>query len=232
MRKKTVQTARRFLLLVILLACVAGLISIWQAARAGDGPAFLPQLLGPLFPLAGTRIGVVAGHSGHDSGAVCPDGLTEAAVNLKIAEAVVRQLKERGAMVDLLAEFDGRLRGYQADGFVSIHADSCQVNLSGYKVASLDPGVGGNPASEKLADCLWREYERITALPRHPNTVTYDMSRYHAFREIAATTPAAIIETGFLKADRELLTQRADRAAAGIVAGIECFHQETHRGAR
>jgi N-acetylmuramoyl-L-alanine amidase len=58
------------------------------------------------------------------------------------------------------------------------------------------------------------------------------MSRYHAFREIAATTPAAIIETGFLKADRELLTQRADRAAAGIVAGIECFHQETHRGAR
>ena len=49
------------------------------------------------------------------------------------------------------------------------------------------------------------------------------MSRYHAFREIAVETPAAIIETGFLKADREVLTQHPERSAAGIVAGIECF---------
>ena len=49
------------------------------------------------------------------------------------------------------------------------------------------------------------------------------MSRYHAFREIAIETPAAIIEMGFLKADRELLTKRPERAAAGIVAGIDCF---------
>jgi hypothetical protein len=47
------------------------------------------------------------------------------------------------------------------------------------------------------------------------------MSRYHAFREIAVDPPAAIIETGFLKADRGLSTQHPERSAAGIVARIE-----------
>ena len=33
-------------------------------------------------------VGIVAGHSGNDAGAVCPDGLTEAEINLDIAEQV------------------------------------------------------------------------------------------------------------------------------------------------
>lgn len=226
MRRKTIHTARRFLLGVILAAVAAGAVSAWQMAREGVGPATaraVPKLFGPLFPLAGQHIGIVAGHHGNDAGAVCPDGLTEAQVNLTIAQAVARELRSRGAAVDLLAEFDGRLPGYQAAAFVSIHADSCQVDLSGYKVAALYPAAGGGAAaSERLVACLWREYERATDLPRHPNTITYDMSRYHAFREIAATTPAAIIEVGFLKADRELLTAGVDRVAAGIVQGIVC----------
>jgi N-acetylmuramoyl-L-alanine amidase len=224
MRRKTVNTARRFLLLVILAAIVAGVVSAWQMAREGAGPTFLPKLFGPLFPLAGRQIGIVAGHHGNDAGAVCPDGLTEAQVNLTIAQVVVAELRARGATVDLLAEFDERLPGYRAAAFVSIHADSCQVDLSGYKVARLEIGeLASRLTSTRLADCLWQEYERATGLPRHPNTVTFDMTRYHAFREIAPTTPAAIIEVGFLKADRGLLTQQPERAAAGIVSGIECF---------
>jgi len=34
--------------------------------------------------IAGRHIGIVAGHDGNDSGAVCPDGLTEAEVNRDI----------------------------------------------------------------------------------------------------------------------------------------------------
>jgi len=34
---------------------------------------------------------------------------------------------------------------------------------------------------------------------------------------------AAIIETGFLNLDREMLTKKTDLVAAGIVNGIECF---------
>lgn len=218
MRRETIHLARRFLLVLILAAAAIGLASAW-----GLGPAVWPGLLRPVWPLAGQRIGVVAGHSGSDSGAVCADGLTEAQVNLAIAQAVVAGLQRRGAVADLLAEFDDRLSGYRAAAFVSIHADSCETALSGYKVAALDLAAGGDARSHQLAACLWREYERATGLPRHPDTITYDMSRYHAFREIAATTPAAIIETGFLKADRALLTQQPERAASGIVAGIVCF---------
>jgi N-acetylmuramoyl-L-alanine amidase len=220
MRREAVRWARRWLLAIILLALVAGGVSTWQAARSGEGPAFLLKLLDSLSPRAARHVGIVAGHSGSDSGAVCRDGLTEAHVNRAIAEAVVSSLRKRGMTVDLLAEFDSRLPGYRADVFVSIHADSCEVELSGYKVASLEDG---SKASAQLADCLWNEYGAVTGLSRHPDTVTYDMSRYHAFREIAAQTPAAIIETGFLNADRELLTQHPDRAAQGIVAGIQCF---------
>ena len=220
MRERAVHSARLFLILVIVLALGVAIVAAIQTPRAGEGSALLPQLLGSLLPRVEKRIGIVAGHSGSDSGAVCPDGLTEAQVNRTIAEAVVKELTQRGARVDLLDEFDNRLRAYRADAFVSIHADSCQVNLSGFKVASLE---GGSDASARLADCLWREYETATNLPRHPNTVSDDMNRYHAFREIAIETPAAIIETGFLKADRELLTKRPERAAAGIVAGIDCF---------
>ena len=244
MRTDTVLWARRILMVIIVLAIILGGAAAWGTARqsadldsflagfktdrsqdaSSNGPlAFLPRLVESLLASTRPHIGIVAGHSGHDSGAVCPDGLTEAEVNKTIAKAVVKTLEERGVRVDLLEEFDPRLQGYQADAFVSIHADSCQVTLTGFKVASLE---GGSEASVRLTECLWNEYEKATGLPRHPNTITYDMSRYHAFREIAASTPAAIIETGFLRADRELLTKGSDRVAAGIVAGIECFLAE------
>jgi N-acetylmuramoyl-L-alanine amidase len=49
------------------------------------------------------------------------------------------------------------------------------------------------------------------------------MREYHAFYEIDPTTVAAIIETGFLNLDREILTRRTELVAGGIVEGILCF---------
>ncbi|MCU0503969.1 MAG: N-acetylmuramoyl-L-alanine amidase [Anaerolineae bacterium] len=174
MRERIVHSARLFLILVIVLAFVVVIVAALQTPSPGGGSTALAQLLGSLLPRVEKRIGIVAGHSGSDSGAVCPDGLTEAQVNRTIAEAVVKELTQRGARVDLLDEFDNRLRAYRADAFVSIHADSCQVNLSGFKVASLE---GGSDASARLADCLWREYELATNLPRHPTPFARSPSR-------------------------------------------------------
>ena len=79
------------------------------------------------------RIGIIAGHSASDSGAMCPDGLQEVDVNLDIARRVVALLVQYGWTADLLEEFDVRLNGYQADALLSIHADSCNVpNKSGF----------------------------------------------------------------------------------------------------
>jgi N-acetylmuramoyl-L-alanine amidase len=176
------------------------------------------------------RIGIVAGHSGNDSGAVCYDGndnvtLTEADVNLKIAAIVQDQLTQKGFKVDLLREFDSRLNGYRALAIVSIHNDSCEyVNdeATGFKVAAALNTNDLNRAN-RLTACLVDRYQRVTEMTYHAGSITGDMREYHAFREIDPSTVAAIIETGFLNLDREILTKRTDLVAAGVVEGILCF---------
>jgi len=176
------------------------------------------------------RIGIVAGHLGNDSGAVCVNGngevtLTEEEVNLDIAALVETQLKEAGYTVDLLNEFDTRLNGYRALAIVSIHNDSCEyVNdqATGFKVAAALNTNDLNRA-HRLTACLVDRYQKITDLTFHAGSITGDMREYHAFREIDPSTVAAIIETGFLNLDREILTKETNRIAAGVVEGILCF---------
>src|SRR5512135_3874339 len=176
------------------------------------------------------RIGIVAGHSGNDSGAVCTDAngnvtLTEAEVNMSIATLVQKKLVDRGFQVDLLNEFDTRLNGYRAVAIVSIHNDSCQYindEATGFKVAAALDTRDGNRAGRLLA-CLVDRYQRDTGLRFHPGSITADMTGYHAFSEIDPNTVAAIIETGFMYLDREILTQHTDKVADGVVNGILCF---------
>jgi N-acetylmuramoyl-L-alanine amidase len=197
-------------------------LSLILTPRPVDGAplAVQPQL----------RIGIVAGHAGNDSGAVCVDGngdatLTEADVNLKIAAIVQQKLIEKGFQVDLLREFDSRLNGYRALAIVSIHNDSCEYinnEATGFKVAAALNTTDPNRAN-RLTACLVDRYYRSTGLTFHSGSITSDMREYHAFREIDPSTVSAIIETGFLNLDREMLTKQTDRVAAGVVDGILCF---------
>lgn len=171
-----------------------------------------------------TRVGIVAGHAGFDSGAVCPDGLTEASINLEVAQMVVARLAAQGILTDLLDEFDPRQHNYVASAIVSIHADSCiYPEATGFKVASLEGST--NPENQLLVDCLTQEYGRQTGLPFHANSITYDMTQYHVFDSIDPQTAGAIIEVGFMLADRDLLVNHAEDVAQGIVDGILCFLQ-------
>ena len=176
------------------------------------------------------RIGIVAGHYGNDSGAVCYDGngnvtLTEMDMNLKIAAIVQQRLTQEGFEVDLLKEFDTRLNGYRALAIVSIHNDSCEYindQATGFKVAAALNTNDVNRAN-RLTACLTDRYQTATEMTFHAGSITADMREYHAFREIDPSTVAAIIETGFLNLDREILTKKTDLVAAGIVNGILCF---------
>jgi len=181
------------------------------------------------------RIGIVAGHwwldesskQSLDVGAVCDEGtpsqLTEVEINKDVAERVVTELRRAGYQVDLLQEWDDRLPGYQADVLVSIHADSCMYpEATGFKAARVvDSHVP--EIEDRLVACLVEHYGRRTGLPFHEGSITHDMTEYHTFYEIDPNTPGAIIETGFMAADRWLLTQRADLVAQGIIDGILCF---------
>lgn len=186
-------------------------------------PTHTPQPIARPSPTATMpSVGVVAGHWQSDSGAVCPDGLQEVTINLDVAARVVAILQYEGYAAELLPEFSDRLAGYEADAFVSIHADSCLPDTSGFKVARV--AASAIPEEEdRLVTCLVQEYAGGTGLRFHKNSITFDMTGYHAFNEIDPQTPGAIIELGFMDEDRELLTEHSYEVAQAVARGIVCF---------
>jgi N-acetylmuramoyl-L-alanine amidase len=224
---------------VLIAVIVATLLTLWTPSNL-----FSDQLLARMLqsvqtqeltpePLAAAptsavvkpRIGIVSGHWGNDSGSVCPDGVTEEKVNLRIATLVQQYLVSEGYEVDLLQEFDEKLKAYQAMTLVSIHNDSCDYindSATGFKVAAAASTVYPEKAN-RLEQCLIDRYAATTGLPYHANTITTDMTSYHAFQEIDPNTTAAIIETGFLNLDRQILTEKPDLVARGVTSGILCF---------
>ncbi len=177
--------------------------------------------------ISAVRIGIVSGHwgNGGDPGAVCPDGTNEHDVNLAIASLVRQKLEARGYIVDLLQEFDSRLDSYHAAVLLSIHADTCDViddQATGFKVSTSTYSRDQNLAN-RLTACLDERYASVTGLHLHPGSVTVNMTDYHAFSAIDPATTAAIIETGFLNLDRDILVKHPDVVADGVVSGILCF---------
>lgn len=179
------------------------------------------------------RIGIIAGHSGPpagvdsgvDPGAVCPDGLTELEINEGVAREVVASLRRLEYEVDLLQEFDDRLNGYQADILLSIHTNDCQdygYGATGFNAASAFARQSTAGADELLLTCLIDHYGQTTGLPFHQG-ITEDMTNYHTFGEVSGDTPTAIIELGFMRSDREILTTNRPLLAQGIVNGILCY---------
>ena len=211
----------------ILPPSAASRIASALATQQQIGPDSTPIPPTPT-PSPAPRVGIVAGHKGNDSGAVCPDGLTEAAVNFEVASRVKLNLEAAGYQVDLLDEFDDRLVGYKALALASIHADSCDyINdiATGFKVASSVQSPAPDEAAA-LVGCLQDRYQVRTQMNFHASSITFDMTAYHAFREIDPGTPAAIIETGFLNLDRRILTEQPDLVAQGITDGILCYINE------
>jgi len=186
-----------------------------------DGGGLVPTIQKPV------RIGVVSGHwgNGNDPGAVCPDGTNEHDVNLAIASLVRQKLEAQGYTIDLLQEFDPRLEDYQAALLLSIHNDTCDVidtQATGFKVAASSYSRDNN-LTDRLSACLYDRYRSATGLPYRSGNITLNMTDYHAFRAISPSTPAAIIETGFLYLDRNVLVDHPDVVADGLVAGVLCF---------
>ena len=178
---------------------------------------FWPYLL-PVPP----RVGIVAGHWQHDSGATCADGLREVDITLPVAEAVAADLRLLGYDAVVLPEYGRQLAGFRGLALVSLHADSCLPELTGYKVAGRSVGPSA-AASARLAQTLAMSYEVATGLGFHHNTVTPAMTQYHAFYEIDPATPAAIIELGFMGGDRTLLTERRQVVVRGLSNGLVEF---------
>lgn len=171
------------------------------------------------------KVGIVVGHLGHDSGAVCANGLTELEINSNVATYLQQKLLDAGFEVELLDEFDARLKNYEAGLLLSIHSDSCDYindSATGFKVAAAF-SQKGDQSSSRLVQCLSDRYANITGLRYHYQSVTTDMTSYHAFDEISPYTTAGIIELGFMNLDQQILTTKPDLLAEGIAEGISCY---------
>jgi N-acetylmuramoyl-L-alanine amidase len=145
-------------------------------------------------------------------------------VTTAVANQVVAMLRGRGFTADLLEEFDPALEGYQAAAFISLHADSCEdFGYGGFKSSYPHLRSVIRDQDLRLDQCVQSSYGGLTGLDFLPNNITPDMTEYHAFQRISRTTPANILELGFLSFDRTLLQTGTEKMAQAIVNGLMCF---------
>lgn len=225
--RHTVLQRVQWIFIALALLAFAG-IGIIGARTAGyglpDANGLQPQ--GIVSAAWNKQLVLISGHAGNDSGATCEDKngnttLQEVDINAAVAEAAAERLRKAGATVTIMQEFDSRLEGLKADALLSIHADSC-IDASGYKAAFYtDTQI--RPVDQRLLACIDRIYSAQTGLAHSPNTVTHNMTEYHAFRVIDAQTPAAILETGFLGGDRDLLEHHPEIVGKGVADSLICF---------
>lgn len=151
------------------------------------------------------------------------NGITESDVNLPVAEQVKALLEAEGITVDLLPATVPV--AYKADAFISIHADgSTSTSSRGFKMAT---PWRASEASLLLLDSLVSEYAAGTDMPQD-SAITANMRGYYAFswrrhrNAIAPTTPAVIVEMGFLtnSTDRAFMLNQSDVIAQSIANGL------------
>jgi N-acetylmuramoyl-L-alanine amidase len=222
-------------LLNVLLAAIlsATLFTALPATGIGLGsPLFQSGQIsgvdsGETTPDVSYRVGLVVGHWGNDTGAICPEslgGYLEVDINYTVADLTRQYLQSEGVDVDLLKEFDDYLDGYLGNALISIHADTCEYIPdfgTGFKTAEAVDNKRPEQAARLMA-CIKNRYGTATGL-RYDHRITPDMTSYHAFGEVDQNTPAVIIETGFMNQDRDLLTKNPSLVARGITAGIMCY---------
>ncbi len=153
--------------------------------------------------------------------------VTEAQLNLDIANRVKPLLEAQGIIVDILPATVPP--SYDADAFLAIHADgSTGAAARGWKLAT---PWRASEASKQLMAAVGAAYGPATGMPEDVGGVTFNMRGYYAFNfrrhvhAIARTTPAIIVEMGFMTsaADRAILFNQPDRVARGIADGVIAY---------
>lgn len=190
--------------------------------------------------LDGLIVTVDAGHGGpQDPGTVGHGGLPEKVLNLRVAEALARQLQERGANVvmtrtadtdvssqDLGAshELQARVDVSTAKGahlFLSLHHNA-RPSVEEGKTSHGTDIYWYQPFSEPLARAL---ADPVADAVKEPLRT----SRFRSFHVIRQTfSPSVLIEFQYLsnpKLEADVLDRPdyPERAAAGVVRGLEAY---------
>ena len=168
------------------------------------------------------KICIDPGHGGKDPGAVGPNGLYEARVNLDVAEKIVAQLEQLGTSAaltrkrDVFIELSARCEfanDWDADYFVSIHCNSDGPSAVG--IETLYKTEDGESLAKPIQELM------ITATGDKDRGLKYRSDLYVLN---ATDMAAALAEIGFISnpnCEIMLGTERyRDLIADAIVAGI------------
>lgn len=155
-------------------------------------------------------------------------GVPEWQLNIDVARKVAPLLEAKGIVVDILpATVPPK---YQADLFVALHADGNESGaLTGFKLARGSRSVLGAVEDRAIAE-MTQKYGEITGLRWDPTT-SRNMTGYYSFNfrgfehSVASTTPAVILEMGFMtnRSDLKFLLGSQGVIARGISEGILSF---------
>lgn len=206
---------------------------------AGCAPVVeLPQPTPDPGPLAGVTVAVDAGHGGPDGGC-SGNGLSEAELNLALAELLAEELESRGAGVVMtrtgpevtLAEGSGTRKSRDMAYRAGLIARSrANLTLSIHMNAYGDGSVCGAQVFCQKKDETGRELagmiqSQLNRLPEQTRPRSVQSGDYYILRVPPAT--GALVECGFLSNAREAaLLSDPDyqrRLARAIALGIETF---------
>jgi N-acetylmuramoyl-L-alanine amidase len=161
------------------------------------------------------------------------DGVHEVDVNRRVVEQLERRLLALGVDVDILPATPPI--GYQADLFISVHADSVRnPNRRGYKSAHFEPPR--NALEPRLRAHLDEAYLQASRLADDSINVSPAMREFYAFNHrkyrhsVHPDTPAVIVEMGYISNpnDRAYLSKASEPADA-LFQGIVNYLREQGR---
>ena len=206
---------------------------------------------------AGSRVVVLdPGHGGKDKGAVSPRNVQEKLLVMDVAKRVRNQLQARGLIVHLtrdgdqslsLSERTKKAARWNADLFVSLHADSASKTAKGaatfilslpkcYSTLSYGKGTPSgkaNPGNRfNLANTVlgYRIQQNLIKATRQDDRGVKH-ARFQVLRE--APCPAVLVEMAFITNPQEeaLVIRASHRAkiAKGIADGIAAYLNDIKR---
>ncbi|MBI4322104.1 MAG: N-acetylmuramoyl-L-alanine amidase [Chloroflexi bacterium] len=180
-------------------------------------------------PTTGPVVGLQVGHWRNEeagyplsaSPGATGGGMSEAQVNLAIAKATARLLSGDGVWVDIIPTVIPK--GYRANALLAIHADGGPADRRGFFV---DRPVRSSVEKQeaRLAEILVQEYRAQVDIP-HVYRGTPNSRYYYGYYQVHPSTPAALIETGFLTngIDRGIIIGQHERVAEALTIGLKRF---------
>ena len=224
---RSVQT---IVLFAILLATLFTLWNPFKLFESRDITTAFQQTQQVQLSISGDEgkpiIGILAGHAGKGSGAVCEDGLTEADVNLAIANMVKNKLENLGYAVFILSENAMEIINFEGFAFVALYCGSCEdsaTNSSGFIVAN-SLHTQALEATNTLAACMGDAYQRETGMYFTYKILANDLAVSDIIASLNPYTPVVFIEMGSLFHDRKMLVEESVKVAEGISKGIRCYY--------